>query len=135
MLRWQNLVLFVRRRDPRYISTSNLSAQASATAEFKASLAAASRARALEREQSAAEYEAQLQDWEKGGQQGLESVLREWEEGSELEDEEAGAGEGERGDEDELERVWCEACNKGYRSGGAWEDHERSRKHLKNVDR
>ncbi|GAA5902215.1 Jjj1p [Sporobolomyces salmoneus] len=131
----RNLVLFIRRRDPRYVSTSNPSAQASAAAEIKASLAAASKARALEREQAAADYQAQLQDWEKGEKQGLENVLREWEEGSELDDDEGAGGNGEDGEEEELERVWCEACSKGYRSGGAWEDHERSRKHLKNVDR
>ncbi|GAA6006648.1 hypothetical protein JCM11491_003131 [Sporobolomyces phaffii] len=138
----RNLVLYVRRRDPRYTSSSNPSAQASAQAEIKATLAAASKQRALERELAAKEYQAQMQDWElgqaDGGHGGLESVLREWEEGSELDDndddnaDEDGAGHGV---EQEDERVWCEACGKGYRSGGAWEDHERSRKHLKNVDR
>lgn len=43
--------------------------------------------------------------------------------------------EGEGGEEGEDEVVWCEACGRGYRSGGAWENHERSRKHGKNVER
>ncbi|GAA5938170.1 uncharacterized protein JCM15063_005483 [Sporobolomyces koalae] len=137
----RNLVLFVRRRDPRYVSTSSTSA--TVAAEIKASLAAASQARALEREQAAKAYEATLQDWEKEDR-GLESVLREWQEGSELEDDEVEDDGGESGsrdrfvgqeEEEEASRVWCEACGKGYRSGGAWEDHERSRKHLKNVER
>ncbi|GAA6001196.1 hypothetical protein JCM5350_001001, partial [Sporobolomyces pararoseus] len=133
----RNLVLFVRRRDPRYKVINQI--QTDETAKIKADLLAASKLRALEREKAAQEYESQLQDWEKGndatkGGGGLESVLREWEEGSELEDHSDG-DEGEEGEAEEDERVWCEACNKGYRSGGAWEDHERSRKHLKNLDR
>jgi len=99
---------------------------AQATAEIKATLAAASQARALEREAAAKAYREGLQEWETGDK-GLESVLKEWEEGSELDSDEE--------DEEEEERVWCEACMRGYRSGGAWEDHERSRKHMKNVDR
>ncbi|GJN94171.1 hypothetical protein Rhopal_007245-T1 [Rhodotorula paludigena] len=122
----RNLVLFVRRRDPRYTSTTSSSARAAADAETRAALAAASRQRAAEREAAAARYEAQ--EWEtRGG--GVESVLKMWDERSDG-DEEIASGE-----EDEDEVVWCEACERGYRSGGAWENHERSRKHVKNVER
>lgn len=51
----------------------------------------------------------------------------------EVSDEDGGAEQS--GEEEVEEVVWCEACSKGYRSGGAWEDHERSRKHVKNVQR
>ncbi|GAA5872966.1 hypothetical protein JCM1840_007284 [Sporobolomyces johnsonii] len=118
----RKLVLFVRRRDPRYSSTSTSTAREAAAAEIQASLAAAARQRALEREATAAAYAAQ--EWEKGGA-AADAVHAQWAELSE-EDE---------GDEDEEEAVWCEACGRGYRSGGAWEDHERSRKHVKNVER
>ncbi|BGP03892.1 J protein JJJ1 [Rhodotorula toruloides] len=121
----RNLVMFVRRRDPRWTSTTS-AARAAAEAEIRASLAASARARAAEREANAAAYEAQ--DWQRGGK-GEEEVLRMWEEKSEVgsEDEEDG--------EEVDEVVWCEACERGYRSGGAWENHERSRKHVKNVER
>lgn len=126
-VRTQNLVLFVRRRDPRWTTTTS-AARAAAEAEIRASLAASARARAAEREANAAAYEAQ--DWQKG-ERGEEELLKMWEERSEV-------GEGEDGsdeDEDVDEVVWCEACERGYRSGGAWENHERSRKHVKNVER
>ncbi|GAA5964259.1 hypothetical protein JCM3765_002789 [Sporobolomyces pararoseus] len=137
----RNLVLFVRRRDPRYKAIAQL--QADESLKIKADLIQASKLRALEREKLAQEYQAQLQDWEKGQSKeggsggGLESVLREWEEGSELDDNQDNDKDNDDDDqaEEEDERVWCEACNKGYRSGGAWEDHERSRKHIKNLNR
>lgn len=55
-----------------------------------------------------------------------------WDEVSDEEDVVEGSGAEEIVVE---EIVWCEACSKGYRSGGAWENHERSRKHVKNVER
>ncbi|GAA5949626.1 hypothetical protein JCM21900_002476 [Sporobolomyces salmonicolor] len=118
----RKLVLFVRRRDPRYSSTSTSSAREAAAAEIQASLAAAARQRALEREATAAAYAAQ--EWEKGGA-AADAVHAQW----------AELSEEEEGGEDDEEAVWCEACGRGYRSGGAWEDHERSRKHVKNVER
>ncbi|BGP35779.1 hypothetical protein JCM10296v2_007631 [Rhodotorula toruloides] len=121
----RNLVMFVRRRDPRWTSAT-FAARAAAEAEIRASLAASARARAAEREANAAAYEAQ--DWQRGGK-GEEEVLRMWEERSEVGSEE------EEDVEDVDEVVWCEACERGYRSGGAWENHERSRKHVKNVER
>ncbi|GAA6048777.1 hypothetical protein JCM3770_003961 [Rhodotorula araucariae] len=117
----RNLVFFVRRRDPRYTSTSSSTARAAAEAETRAALATASRARAAEREAAAARYSAQ--EWQSGG---VDAVVKMWEEESEDE------GDGDEGEE---EIVWCEACARGYRSGGAWENHERSRKHGKNVER
>ena len=56
-----------------------------------------------------------------------------WDEVSDEEDVVEGSGDEEIVVVEEI--VWCEACSKGYRSGGAWENHERSRKHVKNVER
>lgn len=40
------------------------------------------------------------------------------------------------GKEEEEGEVWeCVACNKVFRSEAAWSSHERSRKHLKEVER
>ncbi|GAA6041411.1 hypothetical protein JCM8097_005237 [Rhodosporidiobolus ruineniae] len=126
----RNLVLFVRRRDPRYSPTDSSAARTAAAAEIRASLAAAAKEAAAAREAAAAEYKASAQSWE-GAEEERERVMRAWEEGSDLEE------DGEEGDEgeEEDEVMWCEACEKGFRSGGAWENHERSRKHQKNVER
>lgn len=122
----QNLVQFVRRRDPRYSASTTSAARAAAEAEIRASLAAASRQRAAERAAAAASYRAQ--DWQEADDKA-EAVHALWDEVSDEEDVDGS------GDEIVEEIVWCEACSKGYRSGGAWEDHERSRKHGKNVER
>ncbi|GAA6020721.1 hypothetical protein JCM10207_001999 [Rhodosporidiobolus poonsookiae] len=120
----RNLVLFVRRRDPRYSATATSAAREAAAAEIRSSLAAAAKQRAAEREAAAAQYAAQ--DWQTAAG-AEENVHRLWEEVSDE--------DGEEGEEGEDEVVWCEACGRGYRSGGAWENHERSRKHQKNVER
>ncbi|GAA5910495.1 hypothetical protein JCM8208_007623 [Rhodotorula glutinis] len=122
------LVFYVRRRDPRFQSLTSSSARAAAEAETRAALAAAAKQRAAEREAAAARYAAQ--EWQSGGASaggGLDAVHRMWEEESDE--------DGEGGEEGEDEVVWCEACGRGYRSGGAWENHARSRKHGKNVER
>ncbi|GAA5977206.1 hypothetical protein JCM11641_003876 [Rhodosporidiobolus odoratus] len=121
----RNLVLFVRRRDPRYSSTNSSAARTAAAAEIKASLAAAASKRAAKREASAAAYAAQ--DWQNVNA-AEDSVHRLWDEVSD--EDEVGSGE-----EEEEGTQWCEACEKGYRSAAAWENHERSRKHQKNVER
>ncbi|GAA5876208.1 hypothetical protein JCM3774_002326 [Rhodotorula dairenensis] len=122
----RNLVQFVRRRDPRYSASTTSAARAAAEAEIRASLAAASRQRAAEQAAAAASYRAQ--DWQEADDKA-EAVHALWDEVSDEEDVDAS------GDEIVEEIVWCEACSKGYRSGGAWENHERSRKHGKNVER
>ncbi|GAA5954121.1 hypothetical protein JCM8115_003316 [Rhodotorula mucilaginosa] len=126
----RNLVLFVRRRDPRYSATSSSAARAAAEAEIRASLAAAARERAAERAAAAAAYRAQ--DWQEADEKA-EAVHAMWDEVSDEEDVVEGSGDEEIVVVEEI--VWCEACSKGYRSGGAWENHERSRKHVKNVER
>lgn len=116
----------MRRRDPRYqISLSSLSPEAFRIAEaarLKALLVLAAQERAKERATEAATYEAQ--DWQKADQK---STMGEWGERSEGEEAETSGSE--------VEEEWCVACGKGFMSGGAWENHERSRKHQKNVER
>lgn len=121
----QNLVLYVRRRDPRYtMSQSSLSPDAFREAEsarLRADLLLAAKERAKEREKEAEAYRASAPEWQRHG----DDPLAEW-------DERSGSDEDEEPDDDEQ---WCVACGKGFRSGGAWENHERSRKHVKNVER
>ncbi|KAK4048685.1 hypothetical protein OIV83_004655 [Microbotryomycetes sp. JL201] len=117
----RNLVLFVRRRDPRFKAAQNDDAQRAAeAAKIKAEMLQAAKERAQEREREAANYREQ--EWQRGNG----TATAEWRERSEDESVQ---------EEEEEEEQWCVACNKGFRSGGAWENHERSRKHVKNVER
>lgn len=122
------MVLSIRRRDPRYAaSLSSLSANAARDAEAarqKASRLLAAKERAAAREAEAATFEAQA--WQASANEVAEEAARQWEERSEGDSAEEGQEE---------EEQWCVACNKGFRSGGAWENHERSRKHVKNLEK
>ncbi|KAI5481320.1 zinc finger, C2H2-type domain containing protein, DnaJ Family [Pseudohyphozyma bogoriensis] len=119
----RSLVLYVRKRDLRYtMSQSSLDPEAYRAAEaarLKAELLLAAQERAKEREIEAANYKAQ--EW----QSVSADAVKDW-------DERSGSDEDEEVDEEEQ---WCVACNKGFRSGGAWENHERSRKHVKNIEK
>ncbi len=121
-------MLSIRRRDPRYASSlSSLSADAAREAEaarLKASRLLAAKERAAAREAEAAAYEAQ--SWQASARDVADEAARQWEERSEGESAQSGQEE---------EEQWCVACSKGFRSGGAWENHERSRKHVKNVEK
>lgn len=121
----KELVQYIRRRDPRWVlAQSTLSALAYRQAEqarLKADLHLAAIERAKEDEKQAAEYK--LQDWQKVAPSNGKNGEDLW---------------GEKSDEEEMEEEeenWCVACARGFRSGGAWEGHERSRKHAKNVER
>lgn len=114
----------MRRRDPRYVLSAAAldpdSFRLAEAARIKADLLLAAKERAKERERDIAAYETQA--W----QHAAVEPQVEWEERS---------GEEGEGSDDEGEEQWCVACNRGFNSGGAWENHERSRKHGKNVER
>lgn len=107
------------------MSLSSLSPEAQRAADavkLKADLVLAAQERAKERELQAASYSQQ--DWQKTTA-GNVDVMKEWEERS----------SGSEGGGEDPEEVWCVACGKGFGSGGSWENHERSRKHLKNLEK
>lgn len=67
--------------------------------------------------------------------------LQAWQTAREDEDKEEPAApdhvnaDDEDGDEVEEEQgMYCVACGKGFKSQAAWENHERSRKHIKAVE-
>lgn len=100
----RSLVLFVRRRDPRYqISLSSLSPEAfraSEAARLKALLLLAAQERAQSRAAEAAAYKAQ--DWQKAD---AKSSMGEWGERSEGEDAETS--------DSDVEEEWCVAVGRG----------------------
>lgn len=116
--------MYIRRRDPRYlISLSTLSVEAfraAKEAKLKADLLLAAKERAAEAAVLAAAYVTP--SWDTSGTKSST-----WDDGILERDGES--------DEEEEEENWCVPCGKGFRSGGSWEAHERSRKHGKNLER
>ncbi|KAJ3565153.1 hypothetical protein NP233_g7826 [Leucocoprinus birnbaumii] len=111
------LVKFIRKRDPRY--KAHLAQQASATQSKPTSNASINQdtaAAALRRAQASENYIEQ--DWQKVDSKHLHVDL-EW-------------AVAEGADDEEWE---CVVCNKTFRSEAAWDSHERSKKHLKEVER
>jgi DnaJ family protein A protein 5 len=104
------LVKFVRKRDPRFKAHLTLQAQSVNDAALN-SVAAEP---VVQPRRQVAEYVEQ--EWQKVDSQGLHDDL-DW-----------AAAEGVESQEWE-----CVACGKTFKSEAAWNSHERSRKHLKEV--
>lgn len=108
----QSLVKFIRKRDPRYKkhlesqSTSNNAANNTASSSGKKPTVKVDVPDYVE------------QDWQKVEHKGLHADL-DW-----------AAAEGE-----DLEEWECVACRKTFHSEPAWNSHERSKKHMKEVER
>jgi len=104
----QSLVLFIRKRDPRYklhISQGSNTPVPGVQAE--------SAEAARRREQAGQAYVEQA--WQRVKSERIDDGI-DWEEA-------------------EGEEEWeCVACARTFRSEAAWESHERSRKHLKEVE-
>ncbi|CAA7265571.1 unnamed protein product [Cyclocybe aegerita] len=106
------LVKFIRKRDPRYKKHQESQAETTLTAQVPKESSAAHIAK-----QKAAEAYVE-QEWQKVEMKGLHADL-DW-----------AAAEGE-----DLEEWECVACRKSFRSEAAWDSHERSKKHMKEVER
>ncbi|KAF8581085.1 DnaJ-domain-containing protein [Ramaria rubella] len=107
----RSLVLFVRKRDPRY----KLHLSRSSASTPSGGIHAESSAEAARRREQAGQAYVE-QDWQRVKVEEIQDGA-EWEEA-------------------EGEEEWeCVACVRSFRSEAAWESHERSRKHLKEVER
>lgn len=106
----QDLVRFLRKRDQRY--KNHLSKQA---AHAKSGATTFSSGASKQRQQTVPEYVEQ--DWQR--------IEHKYEDNDTV-----GWDEAEGGEEWE-----CVACGRTFRSEAAWSSHERSRKHLKQVER
>ncbi|KAI3628266.1 hypothetical protein GLX27_000032 [Malassezia furfur] len=136
----RSLAVFIRRRDPRYKAyqaAQSEATSAAATAEAEKRRKAEAAKRQEEKRKQAASFQAQSwqmanepeDDWASDFTSG-ESYDSDDAHVSSA-DEDASASEG---DEDE-EAFDCVACNKRFQSRAAWENHERSKKHKKEVQR
>lgn len=121
--------MFVRKRDPRFISNTQTEAQRQA-----ALLAASKDQAARQRAENAAKlsnYKAA--DWTQVSEQVLEEMYdseETGEDGSDAVDEEE---EEEEEEEVIIERYECIVCRKTFGSEGQMDAHERSKKHTKAV--
>lgn len=107
------LARFIRKRDPRYKTHIGQQKQSGTSTPMASQSATA----AAQRRTEAAEAYVE-QDWQKIEHQNRDADL-EW-------------AVAEGNDEEEWE---CVACSKSFRSEAAWDSHERSKKHLKEVQR
>ncbi|KIM84393.1 hypothetical protein PILCRDRAFT_818754 [Piloderma croceum F 1598] len=116
----RSLALFVRKRDPRYkahlLHQSQLNQQLNSQFHLRASGSGTSTPKRTQPPPSSTYVE---QDWQKIQPRPVDDDL-EW----------AAAEGGE--DPEEWE---CVACGKSFRSEAAWDSHERSKKHMKEVER
>ncbi|KAG0708086.1 DnaJ-domain-containing protein [Suillus ampliporus] len=110
----RQLALFIRKRDPRY--KAHLAAQAQANKTLSQAKAPTSGS-STPRPQPAKPYVEQ--DWQRaGGTDHDADADLEW-----------AAGEGN------AEEWECVACGKTFRSEAAWDSHERSKKHMREIER
>jgi len=105
----KSLVMFVRKRDPRYKAHLKSQSQPAMTSPPRHPPAPQTKT-----EPAAAYVE---QEWQKIGASGVEDL--EW-----------ALAEGN----DDPEVFECVACGKSFKSEAAWNSHERSKKHIKNVE-
>lgn len=121
------LVLFVRRRDPRYIPTATTDAERQNTLK-EAAAAQAARARKANAEKLASQA---MPSW---------TQSRDDQEGDDYATDEGGDGDEEdqveEEEEDEEPEIWeCVGCSKTFKSEGQYDAHERSKKHKQAVFR
>ncbi|KAF7975731.1 hypothetical protein HWV62_8707 [Athelia sp. TMB] len=115
----RSLALFIRKRDPRYKAHLAQQAQRNQAAQNTSrSGVSTPSASAQPKKQAAPVPEYIEQDWQKVQAERLHDDL-EW-----------AAAEG-----DDPEEWECVACGKSFRSEAAWDSHERSKKHMKEVER
>ncbi|KAF9223560.1 DnaJ-domain-containing protein [Gyrodon lividus] len=112
----RSLALFIRKRDPRY--KSNLAHQAQLNQAKASGSSTPSGPKTTHRPVTIHNTNYIEQEWQKASTYGLHDDL-EW-----------AAAEGE--DPEEWE---CVACSKSFRSEAAWDSHERSKKHMKEIER
>ncbi|KAF6757089.1 DnaJ-domain-containing protein [Ephemerocybe angulata] len=115
----RSLAKFVRKRDPRFQKHQR---ELDEIARSKAASAAASAAAASTSTPTAAAVDFVEQEWQKPDPTTLKA--------HQAADLEWGVVEGEN--EEEWE---CVACNKSFRSEAAWDSHERSKRHLKAIEK
>lgn len=132
----RSLASFLKKRDPRFLNSTSsdpLRVKQLEKQKLQAQLRDAAQEAARKREENAKTYREQ--DWQKV--ETVESESDASEEEAEGEGALASDAEQEDGSDpgDQVPDWYCPACEKEFASQGAWDNHERSKKHLKNVEK
>ncbi|OAV96904.1 hypothetical protein, variant [Puccinia triticina 1-1 BBBD Race 1] len=131
----RSLVSFVKKRDPRFAASAASNPErwrAQEIQRIKRELREVAERRAKEREDEARQFREQA--WQRQKDERKES--------SGTEDGQAESATEEQSEEEEEEEPeapvndwYCAACSKDFKSQGAWDNHERSKKHRQNAQR
>ncbi|WFD22069.1 hypothetical protein MEQU1_000731 [Malassezia equina] len=133
----RGLASFLRRRDPRF-KAYQAQQQAGVSAAAQAEREEWRRAEAVKRQE---EKRAQAASFHAQSWQMADAPTDEWDDfssGEELDAEAPVEDHDDRSDDslEDGEPLWdCVACNKRFQSEAAWSNHERSKKHKKEVQR
>ncbi|EGG01894.1 uncharacterized protein MELLADRAFT_117657 [Melampsora larici-populina 98AG31] len=133
----RSLVGFVKKRDPRFARSTASNPEkwrAQEIQRIKRELREVAEKRAKEREEEAKQFREQEWQMQQGASTDLSSdndTLQERNKSDEGSDDEE-----EEEEEEEIVNDWyCAACGKDFNSQGAWDNHERSKKHKQNCSR
>lgn len=128
----RSLVSFIKKRDPRFAASTASNPEkwrAQEIQRIKRELREVAERRAKEREDEARQFREQA--WQRQKDERNES--------SEAEEEPGESATEEQLEEEEPEPAindwYCAACSKEFKSQGAWDNHERSKKHRLNAQR
>ncbi|KAH8817667.1 hypothetical protein DL96DRAFT_1623054 [Flagelloscypha sp. PMI_526] len=132
----RSLAKFLRKRDPRYkahVASQQSQTSNSNTAALSQQLQQEKEKRRKEREEAQARYVEQ--DWQKlSNLERVHDDLDYLEPVTRISQTQTAPPDDEDG-EDEVIEFECIFCNKTFQSEASWNNHERSRKHLKEVER
>ncbi|KAI8826149.1 DnaJ domain-containing protein [Fimicolochytrium jonesii] len=109
----RSLAAFLRKRDPRYKEWKDK--QGVVDAQKQAELQRKKRAEETKRERELRADDYVIPEWAKIAEKDHHAAL-------------------ELQEEEEIEELYCVACDKGFRSEKQFENHERSKKHIRNVE-
>lgn len=133
----RSLVGFVKKRDPRFARSTASNPEkwrAQEIQRIKRELREVAEKRAKEREEEAKQFREQEWQMQQGVSTDLSSDTDTLQERNK-----SGDGSEDEAEEEEEEAAvndwYCAACNKDFNSQGAWDNHERSKKHKQNCSR
>lgn len=133
----RSLIGYVKKRDPRWKKSPMSDPEGFRKREaerIKRELREVQEKRAKEREQQAKQWREQA--WQRQRPTDLSddnSDASDDDADSDVGEDDAESAEEEEEEEEEINDWYCAACSKAFNSQGAWDNHERSKKHKQNA--
>ncbi|KAH9819963.1 hypothetical protein DFH28DRAFT_699002 [Melampsora americana] len=136
----RSLVHFIKKRDPRFAQSTASNPEkwrAQEIQRIKRELREVAEKRAREREEEAKQFKEQEWQIQQGSSTELSSDpnLHPSPETNQTDDDSEDEEDEDQEDESRVNDWYCAACGKGFNSQGAWDNHERSKKHKLNCSR